>query len=139
MQLAATTPTPPPAYEVPTPRPSTWRQRQFLAKAARAAQKSSMTHRHGCIIVAADGTIVSEGFNHHRMAMSHRFSIHAEVAALHRAKRAKTRFTDCEMYVVRLGPGPSALKYSRPCEDCVHEITKSGIRRVYYSTNENCP
>lgn len=97
-----------------------------------------MTHRHGCVIVAGDGTVVSEGYNHHRMAMSHKFSIHAEVAALHRAKHAKTRLADCEMYVVRLGLGPSALKYSKPCDDCVREITKWGIRRVYFSTNQGC-
>jgi deoxycytidylate deaminase len=119
------------------PKSSTFRQRLFLERAARVAQKSTMTHRHGCIIVASDDSIVSEGYNHHRKAMSHRFSIHAEVAALQKVKRCKTKkLAYCEMYVVRLGPSMERLKYSKPCDDCVKEITRAGIRRVYYSTSD---
>lgn len=116
------------------PKPSTVRQRLYLAKAARAALKSCMTHKHGCVIVASDGTVVCEGYNHHKIHMNHKYSIHAEVDALYKAKKQRWKLADCEMYVVRIGPG--RLKYSKPCHDCAAVIERHGIRRVYYSTED---
>lgn len=122
--------------EIP-PRPCSEKQRIFMEKAARVAMKSTMTHQHGCIIVGSDGTILYEGYNHHKFHMSHTFSIHAEVDALYKAKKGKYKLTDCEMYVVRIGPQKfdHCLKYSKPCPNCTKEIQKNGIKRVYYSTN----
>lgn len=126
-------PEPPARDDGVLPKASTERQRLYMARAARMALKSIMTHKHGCVLVAADGMIVSEGYNHHKVHMSHKFSIHAEVDALHKAKkRLRKRLAECEMYVVRIGPG--RLKYSKPCLDCAQEIERHGIRRVYYST-----
>lgn len=106
----------------------------YLAKAARVALRSTMTHRHGCIIVHSDGTILYDGYNHHDLPLNHKFSIHAEIDALYKAKRQKQRLTDCEMYVVRIGY--DGLKYSKPCPSCASEIEKCGIRKVYYSVKE---
>ena len=85
------------------------------------------------------------------------YSTHAEMAAIKGAK--KKNLCDSDMYIVRIGPqccnhhfskrppftntdefdDPSIcyLKYSHPCETCSKLIQKSGIRRVYYSTNWN--
>jgi len=117
----------------PLPKLSTSRQQAYLDRAARVAEKSTMTHRHGCVIVNCDGVVISEGYNHHRIAMSHKYSIHAEISALYKAKRSRTKLSQCEMYIVRLGPSGDVLKYSMPCEQCASEITKAGIRRVYFS------
>ncbi len=116
------------------PKISTAQQRVYLAKAARVALRSSMTHKHGCLIVHSDGTILYDGYNHHHhsLNLTHKFSIHAEEDALYKAKKQKAKLTNCEMYVVRIG-SPNEFKYSKPCSGCALEIQKCGIRKVYYS------
>ena len=85
------------------------------------------------------------------------YSTHAEMAAIKGAK--KKNLCNSDMYIVRIGPqccnhhfskhlystnmdefnnqSTCYLKYSHPCETCSKLIQKSGIRRVYYSTNWN--
>lgn len=113
------------------------RQRYFLMCASKLAMKSCMTHKHGCVIVVGD-EIIATGFNHHFTHMSHKFSLHAEMHAIHKMKRKyKHLLSDCELYVVRIAGSKmdNCLKYSKPCPDCSNEIKKCGIRKVYYSTN----
>jgi deoxycytidylate deaminase len=117
---------------------STMRQERYLEMAARVAQKSDMTHKHGCVIVL-DDDVLCTGFNVHTIHMFHSYSIHAEVDALKKLnkKKYKNLFHKMEMYVVRIGAGrfEGTLKYSKPCEGCQKAIQKYGIQRVYYSTN----
>lgn len=104
-------------------------------RAAQVAQKSTMLHRHGAIIVR-DGEIVSEGYNHHIHYMEHAFSIHAEVDALSKIKHKGRKFLDeCTLIVVRIGTKGMGypLKDSKPCENCQRAIKNHGIRRVFYS------
>ncbi len=101
-----------------------------MERAAKVATKSTMMHRHGCVVVASDGSVF-EGYNHHGVYMSHRFSIHAEIHALYKAK--KYQYPLMEMYVVRINKS-GVLKYSRPCPECQLEILKFGIPKVYFST-----
>jgi deoxycytidylate deaminase len=117
------------------PKATTDRQRFFLDRAARAAMKSTMTHKHGAIIVKNDD-IIAEGHNHHFIHMCHKFSIHAEVDAMRKAKKIHNLY-ECELYVVRIGPRSfdHCLKYSKPCCDCQKAILKHGIKKAYYSTN----
>ncbi len=119
------------------PKNSDARQEYFLKKAACIATRSTMTHRHGCIIVNKTGEVISEGYNHVYLHMYHKFSMHAEVACLSKMKRSKD-LTDCTMYVVRIGTDNMGkpLKYSRPCQDCSRAIIKSGLKKIYYSTSE---
>lgn len=115
------------------------RQEYFLKRAAAVAARSSMNHRHGCVIVNKAGEVVSEGFNNTFVHMYHKFSTHAEVACLSKMKHNKKVLSECEMYVVRIGTEGmgNPLKYSKPCTGCTKAIIKSGIKRVYYSTNED--
>lgn len=113
------------------------KQRHYLERAAQIASKSTMTHKHGAVLVK-DGVIVCEGVNHYFSQMCHQYSVHAEVDALKKAKKKFKQFTsDMEMYVVRIGPEAFdyCLKYSKPCENCQKAIEKSGLKKVYYSTN----
>lgn len=116
------------------------RQYTYFKRAITLAQKSTChNQKHGCVIVR-DNDIVAEGYNHTHLHMYHRFSVHAEVDALTRlAKLARNKryMSACDMYVVRIGRDSMGhpLKFSRPCEECIKAIQKSGIRRVYYSTN----
>jgi deoxycytidylate deaminase len=112
------------------------RQRYFLMCASKLAMKSCMTHKHGCVIVVGD-EVIATGFNHHFTHMSHKFSMHAEMHAIHKMKRKyKHLLGDCELYVVRIA-GPDSFKYSKPCKDCSSEIEKCGIKKVYFSTSNN--
>lgn len=113
---------------------TTERQRLFMDRAIRAASKSGMTHKHGCVIVI-DDEIISEGYNHFFTKMCHKYSIHAEVDALNKARkktRSKNVLADAELYVVRVGRD-GCLKYSKPCEDCQCAIEKMGVKRIFYS------
>lgn len=113
------------------------RQSVFMNRAFNLARKSHcFTHRHGCVIVK-DDEIVSEGFNHTDVHLYHKLSIHAEVDAISKLKKNRKYLSQCDLYVVRIGRDSmgNPLKYSKPCPDCIKAIQKSGIRRVYYSSN----
>lgn len=115
------------------------KQESFLRRAAELAARSSVCHhRHGCVIVR-NGVIISEGYNYHTNHMEHQFTIHAEVDALQRIGGKKKKILcECELYVVRIGTDGMGqpLKYSKPCPDCTRAILKSGIKKVYFSTND---
>ena len=115
-------------------RSCTRRQRLFFERAARAAQRSSMTHKHGCVIVMPDGNTVC-GHNHHDIHLTDSFSVHAEIDALYKASKSR-KLRGCHMYVVRIGVDASTLKLSRPCSACRQKIESVGIRKVYYSTDD---
>lgn len=107
-------------------------------RAVQLAHKSTMTQRHGAVIVR-NGEIIGEGYNHWTTYMSHSYSCHAEVAALLSVKnKTKKMLQDATMIVVRISNNhcmPNVLKLSKPCENCTKEINKWGIRKVFYSTN----
>lgn len=114
------------------------KQEMFLQKAANIAMRSPVRHhRHGCIVVK-DGEIISEGFNYHTNHLEHKFTVHAEIDALVRLPKNKKIMSECELYVVRIGTDGmgNPLKYSRPCPDCTRAILKSGIKKVYFSTDD---
>lgn len=102
--------------------------------ASRVAAKSNMIHRHGCLIVAQN-KIVCTGYNRYTHNNHNSFSIHAEIDALQKAKKASVllKSKPCVMYVVRIG-GSECLKNSKPCSMCAQWIAESGISKVFYST-----
>lgn len=109
------------------------RQKYFLEVAAKTAMKSPMGHKHGAIIVYK-GRVIGAGHNYY---FAH-FSIHAEVAALSCIKKKyKHILSDCELYVVRIGPDKynNTLKYSKPCCNCQNAILKHNIKKAFYSTH----
>lgn len=115
------------------------KQIEYFEIAAKSAQKSSITHKHGCVIVL-EGEIISTGWNHYTEYMSCLYSTHAEIDALSKIPKKKYRnlMKDMELYVVRIGPDSieNTLKYSKPCESCEKAILKTGIHKVFYSTND---
>jgi deoxycytidylate deaminase len=144
--------------DVDTCKVHTTQQAYFLKKCFELAQRSNLTHKHGCIIVKKN-EIVSSGFNfklqnYHTTiptfsastfkarANESCFSVHAEVSTIKKAKKIDLR--QCDMYVVRISNGSgmcdsknatTALRYSHPCSTCSKYISAKGIRRVYYSVN----
>jgi deoxycytidylate deaminase len=102
------------------------------------ARKSGMNHRHGAIIVR-HGEIVAEGYNYEVADYKTTFSVHAEMDALSKVKHlGKSFLAECDMMVVRIGPATleHTSKLSMPCPNCRPKIEKLGIRKVYYTTND---
>ena len=114
------------------------KQYSFLRRAMNLAHKSTCENQHhGCVIVH-DDEIIAEGFNYKKEFFNHRYSIHAEVAALSKLTKKNKKFmSTCDLYVVRIGTDNmgNPLKYSKPCSECMKAIIKAGVRKVYYSSN----
>ena len=107
-------------------------QQEYIDVCSRLAEKSPLTHKHGCIIVR-NGKIIAKGFNSQHNIDN---SIHAEIAALKNTTK-KCIGKNAIMYVVRIGtPQHYRLKYSKPCEKCSSFIEKFRIKKVFYSTND---
>lgn len=102
-------------------------------KAIALAKKSSMLQKHGAIILSKNGEILGQGYNYMTSFMSHKWSCHAEIAALLCIKNKKEKLHDATLIVVRIG-NDNSPKLSKPCEACRKEIVKHGIKRVFYST-----
>jgi len=108
---------------------------KFVEMATISANKSTMEHRHGCVIVYKNKVVVT-AHNYRVYFYSHGYSIHAEIEAIRRLKKLKINPKECIMIIVRLSydlKAESDLKYSMPCKQCQPEIEKAGFKRVYYS------
>ncbi len=106
----------------------------FVDTAILEAQKSSMEHRHGCVIVYKNKILLST-HNYRVYFFSHGFSVHAEVEAIRRLRNLNVDPKECTMIIVRLGySDDSTTKFSKPCNDCQKEIEKAKFKKVYYST-----
>ena len=115
------------------------KKNSFFLEAQRQALKSTIRHRHGCVIVYADKEIISRGYNYVIQANDDHFiSIHAEVSAIKklcRKYRTKDFLSKCVLYVVRIGPDSrdNHFKISIPCENCTRFIHSAGILKVVFS------
>ena len=101
------------------------------------ALRSTEDNRHGCI-VAKKGRILGIGWNKDKThpAAKHTFTqcIHAEMAAI--VSVNKEDLVGADIYVARVKRCKGEpVGISRPCVHCMGLIRTSGIRRVYYTTN----
>ena len=116
----------------------------FCERAIAEAQRSPLEHKLGAVIVK-DNKVVAAGFNQYTVNhYRHAWSVHAEVAAIMQLRgKPPSYLRECEMYVVRIGRRHSCpthpLRLSKPCANCEALIRERGIRRVYYSVNEDVP
>lgn len=110
------------------------RHNRYIKLAINQAQQSTMTYRHGCVVVKG-GRVLAKGFNSMRYSKvinNTLCSIHAEVAAL----LSYDNLTNATMYVVRINKN-NKLMLSYPCKDCFSRISKAGIRKIVFSTDGN--
>ena len=111
----------------------------FLEAARQVATRSSMLHRHGCVIVH-EGQIIAKACNVSCCAPSASgpWSVHAEVNAIRKVKSRRI-LAQCDMYIVRIGPERAGfpLKMSKPCQHCRAVIQEVGVRTVFYSWDAN--
>jgi len=119
-----------------------------MDEAIELAKRSTMESKHGCVIInprARDKWIVASGINEHlhNQEDRHVYSIHAEANALAQLLRIKshnhTYFDDCIALVARVGPVSTnyRVRMSKPCPNCERMFRKIGIKRVFYTLDEN--
>lgn len=108
--------------------------KNYIINAARQAEKSPMSCKHGAVIVK-NGKIISKGHNINYSKMKHgKYSLHAEVSAIVNCYN-KELLKGSKMYVVRVN-NQGWFKISKPCPHCASCVKKYNISTVYYSTEE---
>lgn len=124
------------------------RLREALENAKAAAEVSESVFRHGAVCFRK-GKIYGAGCNQYRAVrwawgtnirdLSGAQSdirlnnMHAEVAAMHKVRRENLDGSD--VFVVRINK-QGELRNSRPCTNCQTAMKRKGIRRCYYSIDE---
>lgn len=120
----------------------TKRHSRFLNIAAKNAMESTFDRfRHGAVLVKG-GSVISTATNKNQYcSFANRFrtlpgipTIHAELGCILGIAREITN--NAILYVVRIG-FDNTFRLSKPCEMCEQCLSFVGVRRVYYSTNEN--
>lgn len=116
------------------------KQDYYMKCAARVAMHSNcVNYRHGCIIInRKTGEILASGCNHYTNKINNYFTCHSEIDALQKVRWIpKCERKNLDLYVVRIGQNNDSLKFSKPCSGCAEAIMKFGIRKIFYSTDEN--
>lgn len=118
------------------------RHRRFIDASARAAEESEFpNYRHGALLVRGS-SILNSAFNKsNHINWANKFRAkdcghathHAELGAVLGMAREKT--TGATIYVARIGKH-GELKMSKPCEMCQQVMSHVGIKKVYYSIDD---
>ena len=105
----------------------------FIDIAIKEALKSSMTYRHGAIIIYRN-KIIGKGYNKHAISYNKDivYSKHAESEAIRNCKNQRL-IPLSTLLVVRIG-SDKTCRMSMPCVKCQKLINKVGFRRVIYSS-----
>ena len=120
----------------------TGRTKRFFEFAKKMALMSEYgKFRHGAVLVK-HGSIMSAGLNKDKpCSFGNRFrpkelgdaTIHAELAAILNVPRSQTEGSD--VYVVRVG-ALEDLRNSKPCPMCQAALKFVGVKRVFYSLDD---
>jgi len=116
------------------------KQKSMLGLAARIAETSELSQKHGAVIVKS-GRVISVGVNKWRNRALLEIipdeqdqyyptlSYHAEIDAL---SRAGTHVEGSIVYVARINNN-GEHKFSRPCDNCLAELKTAGVRKIIYT------
>ncbi len=117
--------------------------KENLVECVREVASSSTSRRRvGCLLLRKGRVVVSttnmEGKTHplqtrlaNLVGEPYRVSLHAEIRALIKNKRA-----DCDTLIVARVNKEGKFLLSKPCPVCQLAIKDSGVKAVYYSTDE---
>ena len=98
--------------------------------------------RHGAVLVKG-GSVKNVSFNKDKYnSFGTRFrdknrgpaTMHAELGCILGLSRSVTSGSD--LYVCRINKN-GEFRYSKPCSMCHHALKHVGVKRVYYTTNDN--
>jgi len=121
----------------------TARHKKYLTLAAKIANQNDtcVQHRHGAVLVKG-GSVLSYSTNQNALKswvarFRHRdkghATKHAEVGCIHNIDRSKT--SGSTLYVTRISNKGNFL-LSKPCPMCKRALKNAGIKRVYYTIDE---
>ena len=122
--------------------PFAGRKKRLVELAKRIAERSEAPdYKHGAVLFKG-GTVLNVSVNKNRYArFGKRFrrrdcghaTHHAELGCILGLDRTTTRGSD--LYVVRIGKA-GELRLSKPCEMCEAVLRHVGVRRVFYSIDQ---
>lgn len=109
---------------------------RWIKLAVEEAKKSTFNPKVGAVIFNKN-IFVSSGHNyanrsikkHHPKYRKTKYSIHAEVDAI---IKAKTDLKNKSIIVIRIN-NKNQFRLSRPCNFCIEYLKYVGIKRIYYS------
>jgi len=112
---------------------------RWLKKAVEEANSSTYKIKVGAVIFNK-GEFISSGHNygcrsiknHHPKFRKEKYSIHAEVDAIIRAKQD---LKGASILVVRVN-NQNQFRLSKPCEKCRKYLKHVGVKKVYFSISE---
>ena len=118
---------------------------KFLQKAAALTRKhdyGDWQEFHLCALIVLGGNILSIGFNksrHHGyvevIKQNEWTNLHAEIDAILKARR-KIDLRGSKMFIVRMISDDTQYAIARPCETCQIALKSYGIKKVYYSIDD---
>lgn len=102
------------------------------------AQKSNVNQKHSAALIK-NGKILNYGYNKYT-SFATKSTIHAEMDALLTLIALKKKFKkhhllNMDIIIIRISSKNHILKNSRPCNDCIDNLRKYNIRKVYYSND----
>lgn len=107
----------------------------YFRIAKKESAKSTHKMKMGCVIVSGSN-IIGRGFNihktHTKFGSGNGNTIHAEGMALIDAYSKSFDLSKCEAYIYRQGN-----LMARPCKHCLEYLKFAGIRKVYYTCEED--
>lgn len=105
--------------------------RDFLRLAAKVAEHSDCSIRHGAVLVK-NGRVLGIGHNKKRNSSTcnstEDYTVHAERDCLNHVKHTK----GTTMYVTRINNG-KVVRYSLPCENCMKALINAGVKRIIFT------
>ena len=109
---------------------------QWIQMAADLAARSDRDrYRHGAVLVAADGKLLSSGFNHNYSTSANKHKVmHAEVHALVALRGRWASAVGATMYVVELNSTGLCFDDAQPCQQCTKALIKVGVARAVFTS-----
>lgn len=118
-----------------------------LNEAEKYRKRTSCRSLHVAILFTGKGKILSIGVNNHscthKTPLHHLLTIHAEMDAIYSYMRGVTtqkikhfKRKSAKIAVFRITPGGN-IANSLPCLDCLKKAHECGIRKIYWSVNNN--
>ena len=103
----------------------------IINKLKTISKYSEIRNQHSSAVIYKN-KILSIGINHFVNNISPRSTIHAEVDALFKYKKIKNYYKNVELIVIRTNK-TSKLINSKPCSNCMDNIKKLNIKKIYFS------
>lgn len=112
------------------------RHEKLIYRAVEIARTSEYRWQHGAVVAKGNRLLGSapNKFRNHPHVDENNVSDHAEHAVIRELLKVRTDLRGCTIYIARINKS-GLPTMSRPCEDCMKDILRAGIKEFVY-TNE---